>query len=57
MLRRNAQLIMRDTAISLNVTSSCKGLGESSWLTAQYTLAVFKTPHRNLHKSITAHPT
>lgn len=52
MLGRNAQLIMHDAAICLNVSSSCKRLGESAWLSAQHALAVFKRLHRNLHSNL-----
>lgn len=53
MLRRNAQLIMRDSAICLNGISSCKGMGESYLLTARYALALLKGLHRNLTFSFT----
>lgn len=52
MLRINAQLIMCDTAICLDVTPACKVLGDCSWLTAQHALVVFKEAHYNLHSHL-----
>ena len=55
---------MRDTAIRLNVTSSCKRLGESVWLTAQSAPAAFSKDYTVTYiliyaadKSIRAHHT